>query len=210
MKAPGGLSPEFAEQLWGAGFRVVCPDLRGHGESARPNHLQGWETDTEAHDIAALASHLELDHYSCVAYSHGTIEALRLLSLDDRLLCLVAGGMGHNCTNPTWERPSSWPEKDEGSALESDLKAVSVLRGAGLSRDAIEEALKRRLRSKQLRAMAWVQRGQACLSEEELARVSVPVKLVCGEKDNVNGDSRHLADMIRGCKLELIPGDPTD
>eukprot|EP00930_Biecheleria_cincta_P069394 TRINITY_DN57136_c0_g1_i1.p1 TRINITY_DN57136_c0_g1~~TRINITY_DN57136_c0_g1_i1.p1 ORF type:complete len:331 (+),score=25.04 TRINITY_DN57136_c0_g1_i1:53-1045(+) len=181
--ARGGVAPAHIQKFQLAGFRVVSPDLRGQGLSAKPLGLQAWEKDAEARDIAALASHLGLDTYCIAAYSHGSIEALRLSSLDDRLQCLAIGGMGERCTDPNWERPNKWPAMFEQAAHFS-LPAVAH----------------------DLRVNAWVQRGQACLSREELARIHIPVGLIVGDSDYENGDARVLASMINGCELHRVHG----
>lgn len=180
----GGVAPAHVQKFQQAGFRVVSPDLRGQGSSAKPLGLSAWEKDAEARDIAALASHLGLDAYCVAAYSHGSIEALRLSSLDDRLRCLAIGGMGEHCTDPKWDRPNTWPAMFEQAARFS-LPAVAH----------------------DLRVNAWVQRGQACLSQEELARMHIPVGLIVGDSDHENGDARVLAGMINGCELQRVPGD---
>lgn len=180
----GGVTPAQVQKFQLAGFRVVSPDLRGQGLSAKPLGLHAWEKDAEARDIAALASHLGLDTYCVAAYSHGSIEALRLSSLDDRLRCLAIGGMGEHCTDPNWERPNRWPAMFEQSALFSSPE---------VARD--------------LRVNAWVQRGQACLSLEELAGIHIPVGLIVGDSDYENGDASVLASMINGCELHRVHGD---
>lgn len=180
----GGVAPAHVKKFQKAGFRVVSPDLRGQGLSAKPLGLRAWEKDAEARDIAALASHLGLDAYCLAAYSHGSIEALRLSSLDDRLRCLAIGGMGEHCTDPKWDRPNTWPAMFEQSARFSPPEVAN-----------------------DLRVNAWVQRGQACLSQEELARIHIPVALIVGDLDHENGDARVLAGMINGCELQRVPGD---
>lgn len=180
----GGVDPVNLQRFRDAGFRTISPDLRGQGKSAKPIGIQHWEKDAEARDIAALASHLGLDSYSLVAYSHGSIEALRLASLDDRLRCLVVGGMGDRCTDPHWDRPNQWPGFFELQAYAASPEAA-----------------------RQLRVNAWVQRGQACLSPEELANLRIPLGLIVGDNDFENGDARKLASLINGCELQRTPGD---
>lgn len=76
-----------AAALAGRGFRVIAPDLRGHGRSA-------W-TDTYAledfeHDLIILLDTLELDRVSLVGHSLGGHLALRLAArMPDRVDRLV-------------------------------------------------------------------------------------------------------------------------
>jgi len=61
-----------------AGYRCVTPDRRGHGRSEVTG--SGYDLDTLAGDVAALAEHLDLRDVTLVAHSMGTCEATRWLA----------------------------------------------------------------------------------------------------------------------------------
>ena len=50
-----------AARLAEAGHRVIMPDLRGHGLSARPHDAAAYPPDVLARDGMALLAHLDLD-----------------------------------------------------------------------------------------------------------------------------------------------------
>jgi pimeloyl-ACP methyl ester carboxylesterase len=52
-------------------FRLVMPDLRGFGESERPQNVTSYATDTLVADIFALADALEIDRFALVGHDWG-------------------------------------------------------------------------------------------------------------------------------------------
>src|SRR6185312_9752452 len=69
------------------GYRAILPDLRGHGDSARPH-------DVLADDGLALVDHLGLDDYRLAGYSLGGKLVLRLLDRGARPSRAIVGGQG--------------------------------------------------------------------------------------------------------------------
>ena len=52
-----------------------------------------------------------------------------------------------------------------------------------------------------------MQEFQPVTSPAELAKITVPVLVVNGDKDSDNGDPKTLVDAIPGSKLVIVPGD---
>jgi pimeloyl-ACP methyl ester carboxylesterase len=75
-----------------AGFRVVAPDLRGHGTSTIGTG--GLVLDRVADDVAELLDHLDLDDAIVVGHSMGGMIALRLLSRASSTVTLAAPDAG--------------------------------------------------------------------------------------------------------------------
>jgi pimeloyl-ACP methyl ester carboxylesterase len=61
---------EIAARL-GDRFGLVMPDLRGFGESDRPEDVAAYATDTLIADIFALADALEIDRFALVGHDWG-------------------------------------------------------------------------------------------------------------------------------------------
>lgn len=83
-----------ARVLAAQGYRVILPDLRGHGDSARPHDPACYPPDVLAGDGLALTGHLGLDDYDLGGYSLGGRLVLRLLVRGARPGRAVAGGQG--------------------------------------------------------------------------------------------------------------------
>ena len=56
-------------------------------------------------------------------------------------------------------------------------------------------------------AMAYLQKTQPSTSRAELAAVTKPVLVICGDADEDNGSSRELASFIPGAEYRRVPGD---
>jgi haloacetate dehalogenase len=69
-----------APRLVEAGFRVVCPDLRGYGRSAKPPPDREHRVHCDramAADVVALADHLGIDRFSLAGHDRGSYVAYR-------------------------------------------------------------------------------------------------------------------------------------
>ena len=76
------------------GYRVILPDLRGHGDSARPHDPARYPPDVLADDGLALIDYLGLSGYYLAGYSLGGKIVLRLLARGARPARAVVGGQG--------------------------------------------------------------------------------------------------------------------
>jgi len=87
-----------ARLLADAGYRVVMPDLRAHGHSAKPHDPAAYPPDVLTDDGFALLAHLGVDPagggYDLGGYSLGSRTALRMLVRGARPDRAVLAGMG--------------------------------------------------------------------------------------------------------------------
>ena len=68
-----------AAKIAARGYRVVMPDLRGHGDSPKPHDAFFYPRDILADDGLALVEHLELTDYDLGGYSLGARTTVRML-----------------------------------------------------------------------------------------------------------------------------------
>jgi len=68
-----------AEAIAASGYRVIMPDFRGHGASAKPHDASAYPPDVLADDGLALLDHLGLDDYDLGGYSLGARIVVRML-----------------------------------------------------------------------------------------------------------------------------------
>src|SRR6476661_8668373 len=57
-----------------------------------------------------------------------------------------------------------------------------------------------------IQALAYQQKEQPSTSADELAKVHIPVAVICGDKDSANGNGATLAAMIPGARFMTVPG----
>ena len=71
----------WAGVLAGQGYRVIAPDFRGHGDSAKPHDPAAYPPDVLADDGLALVGHLGLGDgdYDLGGYSLGGRIVVRML-----------------------------------------------------------------------------------------------------------------------------------
>lgn len=76
------------------GFRVIMPDLRAHGQSAKPHDAASYPPDALTRDGHALVTHLGLTDYDLGGYSLGARTVSRMLATGATPRRIVFSGMG--------------------------------------------------------------------------------------------------------------------
>ena len=184
---------QLYNNLLNTGYKVIILDQRGNGHSDKPHTDEAYAYDAEAKDIMGLMGSLNIKKYKVVGYSRGSIIASRLLVLDKRVKKVVLGGMGDGYTNPDWPRR---------------IHAYKALMGDTTFHDV--DGMVKYIPSNPLfdvTALALQQKYQPSTSAGELARVHIPVLIICGTEDHDNGSETGLNKMIPGSILIYVPGD---
>lgn len=76
-------------------YRLILPDLRGHGRSAKPHRKSAYSLPLLAADVLAVMDHASVSEARLMGYSMGGMTSLELLSHHaDRFSAAVIGGMG--------------------------------------------------------------------------------------------------------------------
>lgn len=180
------------QALADAGFKVVTLDLRGNGLSDRPHTAEAYKDNAELRDVMGLMKYLGLTNYDVVGYSRGAILAAELLTLNAPVRRAVLGGVGADFTDPNWERRRNFQEAFSKSGSHPELRpAVENAKRAGA--DTV--------------VMARLQEFQPAASPARLRKVTIPVLVINGDRDNDNGDPQKLIEMIPGSRLVIVPGD---
>jgi pimeloyl-ACP methyl ester carboxylesterase len=129
--------------LVGAGFRVVVPDLRGFGESDRPDAVEAYAIRHSVADVAAILDALEIERAHVVGHDWGAAVAwLFTAFLPARVDRLVALSVPHPATlreRTIEQREKAWyqlwfqfPGVAEEVLPRDDWKLMrELLRGAG-------------------------------------------------------------------------------
>lgn len=182
------------QQLLLAGFRVIVPDLRGNGRSAKPQNPEAYANDAEAKDLIALADHLQLSAFTAVGYSRGAIVLAKLLTLDDRVKRAVLGGMGIDFTDPEWPRRKMFAAAFNGQPTSETQGAVDYANSVKAD----------------LRSLYLQQEYQPVTSPDALRSVNIPVLIIAGKEDKDNGDAGKLERLFPNGKLAIVPGNHND
>src|SRR4051794_33542994 len=93
----GADSREWEEAGWTNAFpgrRLLIPDVRGHGESAKPTEPAAYAMERLADDIMALMNVVELVEADVFGYSMGGAIALwTAITAPAMVRCLIVGAM---------------------------------------------------------------------------------------------------------------------
>jgi len=103
----------WVKALNDAGYRVVMPDMRGHGESGKSHDKADYTLAAMAGDLVALMDHLGEPGADLMGYSMGAMAALVAgMEYPDRFDRIVAAGVGGRLLDP---------KRDPGPVIEALL-----------------------------------------------------------------------------------------
>ena len=177
-----------------AGFRVIMPDLRGHGLSAKPHDAAAYPPDVLARDVAALVEHLGLTDYDLGGYSLGARTTIRCLVNGLKPRRAIASGMGLMGVTAVGAR-TDW-------FLNVIAEAESFERGS----DGWGAVQFMRSNKVDGEAVAHVLRAQVMTTAAEIAAIDTPILLPCGKDDRDNGSAPELAAALQHGDYAEIPG----
>lgn len=176
------------------GFRVIMPDLRAHGESAKPHDAAAYPPDALAKDGLALIAQLGLSDYDLGGYSLGARTTARMLALGAAPRRIVISGMGLEGLTTTGVRAGFFRRVltntgsfERGTA---EWAAEAFLKTTGGDPAALVRILD-----------TFVDMDPAAL-----ALVTQPVLVVAGADDFDNGSAEALARVLRTARHVTVPG----
>lgn len=181
------------QDLLDKGFRVIIPDLRGNGDSDKPQDPESYMDNAEVKDIQALADHLDLNEYTAIGYSRGSIVLAKLLTMDKRISKAVLGGMGLDFTIKEWDRRLAFADAFSGRASLSPLTEGAVNYAKSIDAD--------------LKILGHLQDFQPHTSVEALGAISSDVLVVAGDEDRDNGDPSALFRAFANAQISIVSGD---
>ncbi|RYD58103.1 MAG: alpha/beta hydrolase [Sphingomonadales bacterium] len=183
-----------AARLAERGFRVIMPDLRGHGQSAKPHDPASYPPDVLMRDGMALIAHLGLTDYDLGGYSLGGRTTLRMLVNGATPRRAILSGMGLAGLVDTQGR---------GTYFRRVLTNLGSFE-RGTSEWLTEAFLKTTKGDPQ--ALLNILETFVDTSEAEIAAVQVPTLVVTGVDDDDNGSGQAVADLLPHGRFQSIPG----
>lgn len=186
-----GISTRLAD----ADRRVIMPDFRGHGDSARPHDPDAYPADALTTDSQALIAHLGLGEYDLVGYSLGGRIVARMLALGAKPGRAVVAGTG---LEPIVHASG------RGGNYRRILSALGTF-APGSPEAQIEEYLT----STGADPVALLRVLDTLVDTplEAFAAIDVPTLVIAGAEDVGRGSVPDLAAAIPGSRLQEVPGD---
>lgn len=183
-----------AARIAAAGFRVITPDLRGHGVSDAPHDPARYPPDILAKDGLELLDHLGLTDFDLGGYSLGGRTVVRMLAKGAAPRRAIVAGMGlDGITDPAGRAgffrevlasPGGHPRGTPG------YMAAAFLKTTGADPEALLPLLD----------------SFVATTSQELRGIATPTLVCCGTEDQDNGSAQALAEALRDARYVGIPG----
>lgn len=183
-----------AALLADAGFAVLMPDLRAHGQSAAPHDPGAYPADVLVRDFEALVAYLGVGDYDLAGFSLGARTAVRAVIAGAAPRRLALAGMGLEGLDQ-WARRSAFfvdalarfgtiRVGDPAYYAQQFMKTMNVDRvAAALLLGAMEDT-----------------------APAALAALTMPTLVVCGADDHDNGSAEALAAALPNATYRAVPG----
>lgn len=180
-----------ARRLADAGFRLLMPDLRGHGQSGVS---EPWPDDALARDIEALVSHFQLSDYILGGFSLGARTTMRAVACGLTPRAVILGGMGLEGVVKAFDR-SDW--------------FIRLIEGRGNWKRGDPQYLAAAFMEQNVqqpeRLIPMLHQLEP-VPEDTLSGLHIPALVVTGEDDQDNGNPQSLADMLPCGEYRPVPG----
>lgn len=183
-----------AERIAAKGFRVIMPDLRGHGLSGKPYDPAAYPPDILMRDGMALIAHLGLTDYDLGGYSLGGRTAMRMLVNGAKPRRAILCGMGLAGLTDT---------RGRGEYFRHVLTNLgSFERG---SSEWLTEAFLKTTKGDP-EALLLILQTFVDTSEAEIAAIQAETLVVTGVDDDDNGSGEAVAELLPHGSFQSIPG----
>ncbi len=183
-----------AERIAAAGFRVIMPDLRAHGQSAKPQEAAAYPRGILARDLRELVAHLGLTEFDLGGFSLGARTTVEAVGEGLKPRRAILGGAGLQGLK-NWKRRKVFfleaiARFDQVQRGDPHWLSVQFMKSQKVDRVATAHLLE----SFEDAFMDWLQ------------AFTMPTLVVCGSEDEDNGSAEELAAAIPTASFVEIPG----
>lgn len=176
------------------GYRVIMPDLRGHGESAKPHDASAYPPDALTDDNMGLIDQLGLTDYDLGGYSLGARTTVRMLARGATPRRVILSGMGLRGLTQTL---------DNGGYYTNVLTNLGTFQ-RGTS-EWMTEAFLKTTKGDPV-ALLHILQTFVDTPEDVIAGFRQPTAVICGADDDSNGNAHELADILPDARFYEVPG----
>jgi pimeloyl-ACP methyl ester carboxylesterase len=210
----------WLDPLGHAGWHAVAPDLRGHGDSPKPEGVEAYSLDVFAADLLGVLDALGWDRATILGHSMGgMVVQVLALKAPDRVRALVLMDTLHG---PMSGLDGDILELGISMALEQGMDPVAdvlelMAENDPLTSPAHVELMAsrpdrkaqsdRNLRVSSPHLYASMLRSFPVMEErlDRLAELAMPTLVIVGEQDRpFVGPSKRMAEVIPGARLAVI------
>lgn len=183
-----------AGKLAAAGMRVIMPDLRAHGTSARPRDPAAYPHGVLGRDLEELVAHLGLTDFDLGGFSLGARTVVQAVGEGLRPRRAVLAGMGLEGLTGWKQRMRFFTDAidtfDSATRGDPHWMAIQFMKTMKVDRDAARLLLP----------------SFSDAEPEWLAAFTMPTMVLCGTEDHDNGSAEALAASLPGGRFVAVPG----
>jgi len=187
-----------ARALAELGYRVIAPDFRGHGASAKPHDPAAYPPDVLADDALALVDHLGLRNgeYDLGGYSLGARIVLRMLVRGAKPGRAIVAGQGlAKVSGPQGGGPNH-------------RVLTALINGVAIDPESPDAPFARWLTEfgADPQALLHVLNSLVPTPETALRQITIPTLVAIGDQDE-RSDADQLAALLLDARFVRVPGD---
>ncbi len=183
-----------ADRIAAEGFRVIMPDLRGHGLSGKPHGAEFYPKGILARDVRELVAHLGLAEFDLGGFSLGSRTTVEAVGEGMAPRRAILGGTGLEGLRNWKRRKDFFVEAIERfeTAERGDPHWLSIQFMKSQKVDRVAAA--HLLDSFEDAFVEWLQ------------AFTMPTLVVCGDQDDDNGSAEELANILPNATFRQTPG----
>jgi pimeloyl-ACP methyl ester carboxylesterase len=183
-----------ADRIAAAGFRVIMPDLRAHGQSEKPHGPEFYPKGILARDLRELVAHLDLAEFDLGGFSLGARTTVEAVGEGMKPRRAILGGTGLEGLRDWKRRKTFFLEAielfDQAQRGDPHWLSIQFMKSQKVDRVAAAQLLE----SFEDTFLDWLQ------------AFTMPTLVVCGDQDDDNGSAEELANVLPNAVFREIPG----
>ena len=209
LRAWMGCIPSLAAE-----YRVIAPDLRGHGLTTAPEDPADYAIETFAEDLRALLDALQVDLCALVGTGLGGIVAANFATLHpDHVAALALSDTALAHDDPAYDDATraAIAARAEAHAQVERIGSTGLGRRRALTvrDDFLASAIRRRYAA--LKTDGYLGAAHAIATRPNLLptigeRLTMPVLIVTGEHDEARGATLELANRLPAARVVTFRG----